>query len=75
MEKQVEVLKKVLEDKKGEIKDAKDSLRQAKEDAIREYCDSNELIKELGTPFTDGFDDCFHQVKAFFLNLAKLQPV
>ena len=35
------MLRKVLEDKEGEIKDAKDKLCQAKEDAIREYLDSN----------------------------------
>ena len=69
MEKQVEVLRKVLEDKEREIKDAKDKLCQAKEDAIREYLDSNEVIKELGISFADGFNDCFCQVKASFLDL------
>ena len=63
------MLRKVLEDKEGEIKDAKDKLCQAKEDAIREYLDSNEVIKELGISFADGFNDCFCQVKAFFLDL------
>ena len=67
--KQVEVLGKVFEDKEEEIKDAKDSLHQAKEDSIREYRDSNAVIKELGTSFTNGFNDCFRQVKASFPNL------
>ena len=59
MEKHVEVLRKVIEDKEGEIKDAKDKLCQAKKDTIREYRDFNALISELGTSFADGFDDCF----------------
>ena len=33
LEKKTEVLRKVLEDKEGEINDVKDQLRQAKEDA------------------------------------------
>ena len=63
------MLRKVLEDKEGEIKDAKDKLYQAKEDAIREYLDSNKVIKELGISFADDFNDCFCQVKASFLDL------
>ena len=65
----MELLGKVLKDKEGEIKDAKDSLHQAKKDAIREYHDSGALIKELGTSFADGCDDCFRQVKAGFPDL------
>ena len=34
-----------------------------------EYRDSDALLKELGGSFVDGFDDCFHQVKASFLDL------
>lgn len=37
LEKKIEVLRKVLEDKEGEIKDIKDQLRQAKEDVKYEY--------------------------------------
>ena len=69
LEKQVKVLRNVFEDKKGEVRDAKDKLRQAKEDAIREYRDSNALIKELGISFAEGFDDCFCQIKASFPDL------
>lgn len=50
LENQVEMLQKVLEDKK-------DSLHQAKVDAIQEYRDSNTLLSELGTFFADSFDD------------------
>ena len=34
-------------------------LCQAKEDVVREYRDSNTLLKELGGSFADGFDDYF----------------
>ena len=34
-----------------------------------EYRDSDTLLKELGGSFVDSFDDCFHQVKASFLDL------
>ena len=47
LDQQVETLKKVLEDKEKEIKDAKDQLRQSKEAAIHEYRDSNALLEEL----------------------------
>ena len=40
-------MRKVLEDKEKEIKDAKDQLRQSKEAAIHEYRDSNALLEEL----------------------------
>ena len=53
----METMKNVLEDKKKEIKDAKDQLRQAKEATIHEYRDSDALLEELGTSYTDGFDD------------------
>jgi len=55
------VLKKILKDK-GEILEVKCQLRQAKEDAIKEY-------KELDGSFADIFDDCFLQVKASFSSL------
>ena len=66
---QVEALKKILKDKEGEISEAKGQLCQAKEDAVREYCDSDAFLKELGGSFADSFDDCFHQVKASFPDL------
>ena len=57
LEEHMETLGKVLEDKEKEIKDAKDQLRQAKEAAIHEYCDSDTLLEELKTSYVDGFDD------------------
>ena len=61
-------LKKILKDE-GEISEVKCQLRQAKDDAIREYRDSNALLKELDGSFTDGFDNCFRQVKVSFSKL------
>ena len=55
----VEVLKKILKDKEGEISEAKSHIHQAKEDAVRENRDSNDLVKELGGFFADEFDNCF----------------
>ena len=66
---QVDALKKILKDKEAETSEAKDHPRQAKEDAVREYLNFDTLLKELGGSFTDGLDDCFRQVKAYFLNL------
>lgn len=68
-EAQAEALKKILKDKEGVIKDAKDKLCQAKEDAIMEYHDFDTLLKELSGSFADGFDDCFRQVKVSFSDL------
>ena len=69
MEKQMEMLRQVLEDKEKEIGDAKDRLQQAKEDVILEYRDFNSFLAEFGGSFTDGFDDYLRQVKASFPNL------
>lgn len=69
LEKQTEVLRKVLEDKEKEITDSKDQLWWAKEDAIQEYCDFDALLAELGSSFDDGFDDFFLQVKSSYLDL------
>ena len=56
----METMKNVLEDKKKEIKDARDQFRQAKEATIHEYRDFDALLEELGTSYTDGFDDATH---------------
>ena len=62
-------MKKVLADNEKEITEAKDWLRQAKEEAICEYRDSNALLAELGGLFAKGFGDCLRQVKASYPNL------
>ena len=69
LERQTELLKKVLADKEKEIIEAKDRFRQAKEEAIREYRDSDALLAELEGSFAEGFDDCLHQAKASHLDL------
>ena len=43
----MEQVKQVLEDKEKEIRDANDRLRQAKEEAVQEYCDSDAYLAEL----------------------------
>ena len=54
-----EELKTVLEDKE-------DELRLAKEKAVQEYRDSDALLTELGTSYTDGFEDALRQAKALY---------
>ena len=55
----VEELKAVLEDKE-------DELRLAKEKAVQEYHDSDALLPELGSSYTDGFEDALRQAKALY---------
>ena len=60
---------KALEAKDKEIKDLKENLRQAKEVAIREYRDSDALLRELGGSFLQGFDDALRQLKKAYPEL------
>ena len=62
LHKLTEKLKKTLEDKEKEV-------RQAKEVAVLEYRDSDALISEFGVSYNDGFDDALHQVKALYPEL------
>ena len=55
----VEELKAVLEDKE-------DELRLAKEKVVQEYRDSDALLTEFGTSYTDGFEDALRQAKALY---------
>ena len=61
-QKLTEELKKTLEDKEEKV-------RQAKEEAVLEYCDSDALIVELGVSYNDGFDDALRQAKALYPKL------
>ena len=61
-QKLTEELKKTLEDKEKEV-------RQAKEVAVLEYRDSDAFIAELGVPYNDGFDDALRQAKALYPKL------
>ena len=69
LEKQMEFLRQILEDKEKEIADTKDRLHQANEEAIHEYRDSDALLAKLGGLFVEGFDDALLQVKASYLDL------
>ena len=60
--KMTEELRKVLEDKEND-------LRQAKERAVQEYRDSDALLSELGVSYNDGFDDALRQAKALYPKL------
>ena len=48
LEQSMKEAKKTLEGKEKEIQDLKDGLHQAKEVAVREYCDFDALRSELG---------------------------
>ena len=69
LEQSMKEAKKAFEGKDKEIKDLNDRLRQAKEVAICEYCDSDALLSELGDSFPQGFDDALHQVKKAYPDL------
>ena len=58
----MEELKKTLEDKEKEV-------RQAKEVTVLEYRDSDALISELGVSYNNGFDNALRQVKALYPEL------
>ena len=61
-QKMTEELRKVLEDKEND-------LRQAKERAVQEYRDFDALLSELGVSYNDGFDDALRQAKALYPKL------
>ena len=69
LEKQTELLKQVLEDKEKEISDTKNQFRQANEEAIHEYHDSDTLLVGLGGFFSEGFDDAILYVKSSYIDL------
>ena len=61
-QKMTEELKMVLEDKKND-------LRLAKERPVQEYRDSDALLSEFGVSYNDGFDDALRQPKALYPKL------
>ena len=61
-QKMTEELKKALEDKENDV-------RQARKKAVQEYRDSDVLISELGVYYNDGFDDALRQAKALYPKL------
>ena len=48
---------RMMEELKAVLEDKEDKLRLAKEKAVQEYRDSDALLTELGTSYTDGFKD------------------
>ena len=69
LEQHMEMMRKVLEDKEKEIKDAKDQLRQEKEVTNCDYRDSDAFLEELGISYADGFDDTLRQAKKAYPDL------
>ena len=65
----MEEMKKVLEGKDKKIKGLKGQLRQAKEEAVHEYRDSDTLLSKLGSFFLEGFDDTLRQVREAYPDL------
>ena len=61
-QKMTKELKKILEDREND-------LRQAKEKAVQEYRDSDALLSELGVSYNDRFDDALRQAKALYPKL------
>ena len=60
---------KLMEDLKRALEDKEKEVRQAKEVAVLEYRDSDALLSELGVSYNDDFDDALRQVKALYLEL------
>ena len=57
---------RMTEEFKIVLEDKEDELLLAKEKAVQEYRDSDALLTELGTSYTDGFDDALRQAKALY---------
>lgn len=51
----VEVLRKVLQDREGEISMLREQVRRAKEDGKTMFCNSNSFLDELSGCYDDGF--------------------
>ena len=69
LEQRTEEAGKALKGKDEEIKNLNEKLRQAKEDDVSEYRDSEALLKELGGSFLQGFDDVLCQLKKAYPDL------
>ena len=69
LEQRTEKAGKALEAKDKEVQDLKEKLCQAKEVAVREYRDSDALLRELGGSFLQGFDDALRQLKKAYPEL------
>ena len=59
-------LQRTVEELKAVLEDKEDELRLAREKAVQEYRDSDALLTELGSSYTDGFEDALRQAKALY---------
>ena len=59
-------LRKLLQDKEGEISTLREQVRRAKEDRKIEFCNSDGILTELNECYDDSFQECLHQVKALY---------
>ena len=62
-------LRKVLLEKVGEIITLREQVCHAKADGKVEFQDSDGFLKKLSDWYSDGFNECLCQVKAFHLDL------
>ncbi|XP_030973095.1 uncharacterized protein LOC115992980 [Quercus lobata] len=69
LEQRTEEAGKALKGKDDELKDFKKKLRQAREVAVKEYRDSEALLKELGGSLLQGFEDALRQIKKAYPDL------
>ena len=69
LEQRTEEAGKALEAKDKEVQDLKEKLRQAKEVAVREYWDSDALLRKLRGSFLQDFDDALRQLKKAYPEL------
>ena len=60
---------KLTEDLKKAPEDKKKEIRQAKEVVMLEYRDSDAFLSKLRVSYNDGFDDVLRQVKALYPKL------
>lgn len=67
-ERQIEVLGNVVKDKEGDISTLMKQVLQAKEDRKTKFRNSDTFFYKLSGTFANGFNDCFCQVKASFLD-------
>ena len=62
-------LRKVLQDKEGEISQLREQVCQAKENKTIEFRNSNDFLTKLSDCYDDKFQECLCQVKALYPNL------
>ena len=66
-------LRKVLQDKEGEISTLREQVCQAKEDGKTEFRNFDGFLTELNDYYDNGFQECLRQVKTLYPDLDVLQ--